>query len=368
MESDTTSPSPENTINVVLVDDSSVIRGALSRILKREPSIKIVDTASDGVQGVEAAKEKKPHIVILDIEMPVMDGITALPKILAASPETKVIMFSSLTEKGASITLRAMALGAVECLVKPTSTSVPGADTDFDRRLLTLIKGLVPAPRRTSTGAVQTRSATPGLFGKTYTLRPMSTGYTGKPEIVAIGSSTGGPPALFKVIKSFTGFNVPIVITQHMPATFTKILAEHITQQTGIPAHEAEEGMVLQNGHAYVAKGGYHMLLKHKIIETVIHLDDGPLENFCKPAVDPMLRSVAEIYGKKTLAVILTGMGHDGMEGAKILAAQGARVIAQDEASSIVWGMPGAAAEAGICNAVLPLDQIGPLVRRVVLG
>ena len=188
-------------------------------------------------------------------------------------------------------------------------------------------------------------------------------------KVIAVGSSTGGPQALFEVIKSFKDFDIPIVITQHMPATFTKILSEHIQQQTGVPSHEGEEDMLIENGNVYVAPGGFHMHLVKKEDNTVrIHLDDGPAENFCKPSVDPMFRTAIDIYGNKTLGVILTGMGNDGLGGGKVLTEQGGRLIAQDEETSVVWGMPGAVAQAGLCSEVLPLDQIGPWVKKAVLG
>ena len=192
--------------------------------------------------------------------------------------------------------------------------------------------------------------------------------YRPPPSIVAIGSSTGGPQALFNVLKHVRGFPIPIVVTQHMPPMFTKILAEHIAQQSGVPTHEGADGMPVENGKIYIAPGGFHMTIVKESGKPVIRLDTGPAENFCKPSVDPMFRSIIEIFGPKILGVILTGMGSDGLNGGKRLVEKNGQLIAQDEATSVVWGMPGAVAKAGICAEILPLDKIGPWIRKTVLG
>lgn len=354
-------------ISVMLVDDSSVIRSALTRILTTDPAIDIVASVSNGEFGVSSAKQKKPDIVILDIEMPIMDGLTAIPLIKEASPNTKIVMFSSLTEKGAKETIRAFTLGAIECVAKPSSSSLRGQDSYFQDMLLNLIHNLVqPSSAPVST---TTSTAAPAPVKTAVPVTPPAVTYSGKPSIVAIGSSTGGPQALFKTVSSFSDFDVPIVITQHMPATFTKILAEHISQQTGLDAVEGDEGMVLENGKIYIAPGGKHMLFRKSESGAVqIKLDDGAPVNFCKPAVDPMMHSLIEIYGNKILNVILTGMGSDGLGGAQELYTLGGRIIVQNEETSVVWGMPGAVAQAGVCQEILPLDEIGPWVRKAVLG
>lgn len=347
----------EHKISVILVDDSSVIRGVLSRILQTDTKIEVVGSVANGQMGVDMAASKKPDVVILDVEMPIMDGLTALPQILKVSPETKVIMCSSLTAKGADTTMKAMALGAVECLVKPSSTQETGPNSTFQRDLVNLIKGLGLKPKPISASPI----------APTQLQQAPSTKYTGRPDIIAIGSSTGGPQALFNVLKNIGAVNIPIVITQHMPETFTKILAEHIQQQTGFTAFEAEDGMVVEPGKVYVAQGGKHMLFERSGTTLKIKLDDGPMENFCKPAVDPMLRSLIDIFGSRILCLILTGMGSDGMKGAQLLAEKGGRVIAQDEATSVVWGMPGAVVQAGAAAEVLPLEQIGDWVKRACI-
>lgn len=354
----------------MLVDDSAVIRGALTRIIDRQPDITIISSLVNGEMAVSSARRTQPDIIILDIEMPVMDGLTALPLLLEAAPRAKVVMFSSLTEKGAAVTLKAFSLGAVECLVKPTAAQQVGEGSEFEKSILALIRGLVPRSAAQAPSPAQASAIpTPARIAKPPIALNQSPGaYRGRPDLIAIGSSTGGPQALFEVVKSFSGFAMPIVITQHMPATFTKILADHIRQQTGVPTHEGAQDMVLENGHAYVAPGGFHMLLVKKEGRTVIQLNDGPPENFCKPSVEPMLRSAIDLYGNKVLGVILTGMGNDGLGASKTLVERGGRVIAQDEETSIVWGMPGAVARAGICTAVLPLKEIGPWVKNAVAG
>lgn len=361
-----------NEINVMLVDDSAVIRGALTRMLESSDHIKIVKSVADGGMGVAAAKSAQPDIVILDIEMPVMDGLTALPKILEAAPKTKVIMFSSLTEKGATVTMKAMQLGAVECLVKPSSAQEVGEGSEFHQQMVKLIESLAPVSVRRAIApapkATSQSSPSESLISGSFSLCNDSMSYKGKPRVVAIGSSTGGPQALFNVLKSCKGFDVPIVITQHMPATFTKILAEHIEQQTGIRAQEGQTGMALEAGQVYVAPGGFHMLFQNKDGQIKIKLDEGPPINFCKPAVDTMFDSIVQIHGEKVLGVILTGMGHDGRDSCKRLVEKRGRVIAQDEKTSVVWGMPGATAQENICSAVLPVDDIGPWIKKAVMG
>lgn len=365
----------DSDIRVMLVDDSAVIRGALTRIVDSIPNAKVVSSLANGADAIKRTDSIAPDIIILDIEMPIMDGLTALPKILEVRPETKVIMFSSLTEKGASVTMEAMRLGAVECLVKPSSSQDVGPGSDFQKKIIDLIQNLVPSKKvsaPSSTGVPGSTTADiqaePSTTAKSYTLRSDIGVYHGKPSILAIGSSTGGPQALFEVLKSCKGFDIPIIITQHMPPTFTKILAQHIEQNTGIESFEGEDGMAILPGKVYVAPGGYHMTFVKDGARLVIKLDDGPQVNFCKPAVDPMFESIITHYGQKVLGVILTGMGHDGLNGGKTLVEKRGRLIAQDEATSIVWGMPGAVTEAGLCSEVLPLADIGPWIKQAVMG
>lgn len=364
--------SPSNPIKVMLVDDSAVIRGGLTGLLEHDPCIKIVASIMNGQMAIDLVVDKNPDILILDIEMPVMDGLSALPLILKKRPGTKVIMFSSLTEKGAQISLKALSLGAVECVGKPTAGEAK-IGSEFQKSLINTIKNIaatLPRERQTTpaSSSAQQTPAAKVVAKPNFALRNNPMDYKGKPSIIAIGSSTGGPQALFTTLKNLAGLDMPIVITQHMPATFTKILAQHITQQTNLPTFEGQDGMILEPGKAYVAPGGFHMLFENDGTNTKIKIDTGPPENFCKPAVDPMLRSLLEIYGRKILCVILTGMGNDGQKGAQMLVDSHGRVVAQDQESSVVWGMPGAVAMAGICSSVMPLKDIGPWVRKAAMG
>lgn len=365
-----------------MVEDSAVIRGLMSKILESENDIEIVASCQNGQAALNLLASAHPDIITMDIEMPVMDGLTAIPLVLKAQPGAKIIMCSTLTTANADTTLRAMSLGAIDCIAKPTSTHELYSQDDFKTALLSKVRLITadidrsvadtpaPAPSASAAAAPAAERKPAPLhpkLPKTVMLRPANEGWAGKPAIIAIGSSTGGPNALFKVLKDCTGFDIPIIITQHMPPTFTRILAEHIQQQTGIPSFEAAQGMEVEPGKIYVAQGGLHMELRQQDGKKILHLHDGPMENFCRPAVDPMLRSLIPIYGQKVLTVILTGMGQDGMRGAQEIVKAGGRVIAQDEASSVVWGMPGAVALAGLCSAVLPLNDIGAAVRKAAL-
>lgn len=345
---------------ILIADDSAVIRAALRRLLQSEPDLEVVAAIQNGQLAISKAAECKPDIVILDIEMPVMDGLAALPKILAASPESKVIMFSSLTEKGASVTMQALSLGAVECIVKPSSNESVDPGSPFQQRIVNLIRNLTKKKDKARTASAPSDTS--------FTLRKAADVYVGKPRIIGIGSSTGGPQALFEVLKNLKGIHIPIMITQHMPATFTTMLAQHIIEHTGITTLEAEDGMRVDPGKIYVARGGQHMIVDKDTQGAFIKLDDGPPEHFCKPSVEPMFRSLLEHFGNRLTGVILTGMGDDGVDAAKKLAEQNCPLIAQDEATSVVWGMPGAVARAGLCSEILPLQEIGPHIRKSVLG
>ena len=301
--------------------------------------------------------------------MPVMDGLTALPKILEVKPEAKVIMNSTLTRANADISLRALAMGAADYLTKPSSSQELRSAEAFSRELTEKVKALGAASRGQAPSpavAPRERSAKPAPAAAPISLRGRTAAQP--PAAIAIGSSTGGPQALFKV---FAGLGAappqPIFITQHMPPTFTTLLAEHISRQTGISCHEPEDGEAVAGGRIYLAPGDRHMLVRSGGEGVVIRLSDGPQENFCRPAVDPMLRSLAKVYGARLLVAILTGMGADGREGGRSVVEAGGTIIAQDEESSVVWGMPGAVATAGLCSAVLPLPEIAPYISKVAM-
>jgi two-component system chemotaxis response regulator CheB len=359
----------------MVVDDSAVIRGLLTRCLEADPEVTVLASASNGEIALNALGRYDIEIVILDIEMPVMDGLTALPKLLAAKPGIKVIIASTLTRRGADISMRALAAGAADYLTKPGASALTSAD-EFKRDLLTKVKALAQARRRSS-GLAPPQLVAAALRRESIIEAPPEPQRRGvialrqagreQPEAFAIGSSTGGPQALFRVLGALKGvLRQPIFLTQHMPATFTTILAEHVARASGCPSAEGVDGETVQGGHIYVAPGDFHMTVETKDRgEKVIRLSKAPPENFCRPSVDPMLRSLAAAYGSRVLTLILTGMGHDGLDGGKAVVAAGGTLIAQDEATSIVWGMPGAVATAGLCSAVLPLDEIAPFVGKL---
>lgn len=368
--------SADDPVRIMVVDDSAVIRGLVSRALESDPELRVVASVGDGQMAINALQRQSIDVIVLDIEMPVMDGLQALPKLIAVDPAVKVIMASTLTARGADISIRALQAGAADYVPKPSSTrELSGADT-FKRELTSKVKALGAAARRAGSRnrlGDRGRPPVPAAGVLPTRIRPLPAAIVlrdmplqARPDIIAIGSSTGGPQALFEVLSHFRGgVSQPILITQHMPATFTTILAEHITRQCGCTCAEGKDGEPVVGGRAYLAPGDYHMTLATRNGTTVIALNKDPPENFCRPSVDPMVRSIVKIYGRRILAAILTGMGQDGLRGCEQVAAAGGIVIAQDEASSVVWGMPGAVATAGICNAVLPLSEVGPTLRKI---
>ena len=360
-------------IRVMVVDDSAVVRGLVSRMIESDPDISVVASAGNGQIAVNTlARRKDIDVILLDIEMPVMDGLTALPELLKVDREVKIIMASTLTLRNAEISVRALEAGAADYIAKPTSSREISGGQDFKRDLLDKVKSLGgarrgaagrPKPFRaqvTRAPAAPLRPDAPG---------PIVLRQAGKfaPEILAIGSSTGGPQALFALLRVLNlREKLPIIITQHMPATFTTILAEHINRMTDWPCAEGKDGEPIQKGNIYLAPGDHHMTVGTDGPRRVIRLNQDPPENFCRPSVDPMLRSIAKIYGARTMVAILTGMGSDGLKGGQEVVNAGGTLVAQDEASSVVWGMPGAVATAGICSAVLPLDDLAPHIMMFV--
>jgi two-component system, chemotaxis family, protein-glutamate methylesterase/glutaminase len=334
----------------MVVDDSAIVRGLIVRMLKEDPRIDVAASCSNGEMAVAQAARHPVDVIILDIEMPVMDGLAALPKLLEASPGASIIMASTLTQRNAAISLRALALGAADYVAKPTSDKLGGSEA-FRRELIEKVitlgrakgkRASGNAPRSVSRPQFQLRSASPR-----------------RSRIIAIGSSTGGPQALLTLLGALpASIQCPIVIAQHMPATFTAVLAQHIARGSGRICSEAVDGMEIKPGTICLAPGDYHLQVTRESNRCIARLSQTPPENFCRPSVDPLFRSVAQHFGAESIAIVLTGMGSDGCAGARVLAAIGAPVLAQDEASSVVWGMPGAVANAGICSAVLPLTRI----------
>jgi two-component system, chemotaxis family, protein-glutamate methylesterase/glutaminase len=359
----------------MLVDDSVVIRGLLARWIEAEPDMMVAASLRTGLDAVNQVERVKPDVAILDIEMPDLDGISALPMLLAKRRNLVIIMASTLTRRNAEISFKALSLGAADYIPKPESTREAAAAEIFRHDLLQKIRHLGARARRpvrpgTPPPSVLAReparpaagAATPQLVKRAFSSTP--------PRVLLIGSSTGGPQALMSLIGEIGAVidRYPVLITQHMPPTFTTILAEHLARASRRPAHEAVDGEIVKPGRIYLAPGGRHMRVVRHGAETAIALDDGPPVNFCKPAVDPLFNSAIDVWQGGIMSVILTGMGSDGMRGGKDIVAAGGSVIAQDEATSVVWGMPGAAANAGICAAILPLNQIAPKLVRLFSG
>ena len=365
--SDPAALAPRRVARVMLCDDSAVIRAAISRILDSDPAIHVVARAGNGQAAIDALKLHDVDVVVLDIEMPVMDGLTALPRLLQADPSLRVIMASTLTTRGADVAMRAMRLGAADYVPKPSANQV-ATDSAFGPELIAKIKGLARLRQSSRPAPSSPPPARPALTAVPPAHRPAEPPALRPPPrtmpvLLAIGSSTGGPNALFTLVQSLSAkLPVPVILTQHMPATFTPILAEHIGKLGVLPCHEAREGARLRPGEILLAPGDRHMLVRRDSSGLSVTLNDGPPENYCRPAVDPMLRSACAATEGRTLAVILTGMGHDGMAGCQEIVTQGGAVLAQDEATSVVWGMPGAVARAGLAHAILPLAQIGPKI------
>jgi two-component system chemotaxis response regulator CheB len=335
----------------MICDDSATVRGALSRLLAADPALRLVGQAANGRQLLDMLGAmpvaERPQVVLLDLEMPVMDGMTALPLILRAVPGVAVIVASALSQRGAAATMQALAAGAVDYIPKPSAAAGGIGDPRFREELVAKVKGWArmrgragrPAPRPAPVAAS----------------RPAA----GRPRILAVGSSTGGPQALAALVASLRqALPVPLLVVQHMPAGFTAMLAAHLDRLGPTRCAEAREGEALLPGRLYLAPGDRHLLVREGPSGLVAALSDGPPENFCRPAVDPMLRSLVAACGGRLAAAILTGMGQDGLAGCREVAATGGLVLAQDEASSVVWGMPGAVARAGLAAALLPVEEI----------
>jgi two-component system chemotaxis response regulator CheB len=357
---------------VLIVDDSAVIRGFMSRAFEGDPHFRVVGKAQNGQVAIDILRTTVADVVILDIEMPVMDGLSTIPHLKTIDPAVQIIMASTLTQKNAEISFKALALGATDYIPKPSfDQATPDVKGDFNRELIDRVRGLGALARRRGVrlapGATASKprpvQATPVTDNKRYTVRG---GFIPRPAVIGIGASTGGPQALIEVIKVLgPDLRQPVFITQHMPASFTTIFADQITRQCGVICTEGKDGEIVKPGHYYLAPGDYHMQAVQKSESVVVKLTKEPPENFCRPAVDPMMRSLVDVYGKRVLAVILTGMGQDGAKGCAVVVKAGGAVIAQDEATSVVWGMPGAVTNAGLCNTVLPLLEVGPMVRQI---
>jgi two-component system chemotaxis response regulator CheB len=347
-------PHPGNRIRVLIVDDSVVIRRLITRALSTDDDFEVVGTASSAESALERIPQLLPNVLTLDIHMTGMTGLELLPILRERFPTLRVLLFSSCSEGSAAVTIDALLQGATGFLLKPTGDlSLEATTQHLHHELRTNIQylfGRKPKP-------THTQNPRPQLVRASSRKRR---------EILAIGVSTGGPTALAAVIDALPrNFPLPIVIVQHMPPVFTKLLADRIRSTTGFNIVEGAEGMLLEPGKAILAPGDFHMRLARTADGSVrVHLDQGPHECSCRPAVDVLFRSVAELYGGNVIATILTGMGQDGLRGATELTRLGAHLIAQDEATSVVWGMPGAVAAAGITHELLPLDNIAAAIMQ----
>ncbi|MEQ1705380.1 MAG: chemotaxis response regulator protein-glutamate methylesterase [Rickettsiales bacterium] len=358
-------------VKVLLVDDSAVIRGLMSKALSVDPAIEIVGTAANGSMAINMAGSLHPDVVVLDIEMPLMDGLAALPDILKASPSSKVIMASALTRSNASLSMKALQLGATDYLAKPSSKDVNEVDV-FYRELIGKVKGLGGKSSNIPSASafvpvIAVKEPSVVQLVSTSNIPLHVTGV----KALAIASSTGGPQALMSLFESLKGRlqNIPVFITQHMPPTFTTILAEHLAKSSSRNCIEVKGGETAVAGNVYIAPGDFHMVVeKNSGGQAVISINKEPQENFCRPAADPMLRSLSKVYGRHLVVVVLTGMGQDGMLGSKVVVENGGSVIAQDESSCTVYGMPKAVVENKLCRAVLPLTEIGRYLIQQIEG
>jgi len=350
-------------IRVLVVDDAVVMRRMISEVLSADPELEVVGSAPNGRIALQKITQVNPDVITLDVEMPEMDGLQTVRELRKTHPKLPVLMFSTLTMKGAGATLDALAAGATDYITKPANVgNVTEGLNRLKNELIPKIKLHCrhilpvsslgnPLPPRAS-GAAGIKLAPPAVS-------------IVAPQVLAIGCSTGGPNALADVFGAITApLAVPTVIVQHMPPLFTKMLAERLGKNSPNRFFEGEEGQLVEAGSVYIAPGGRHMEIVREGTRVRIHLQDNPPENSCRPAVDVLFRSVAAVYGSTTLALIMTGMGQDGLRGCELVRERGGRILTQDEATSVVWGMPGYIAHSGLADKVLPLPQIAAEVLR----
>jgi two-component system chemotaxis response regulator CheB len=351
-------------IRVLVVDDAALFRRLLAEELNNDPALEVVGTAANGRIALAKMAQVSPDLVILDLEMPEMDGLAMLAQLRKTYPRLPVIMFSALTVRGAEATLDALSLGATDYFPKPADTGgLDGSLEVIRAQLIPQIKALCAGAHQQTSAFIGARPATlastaPAAAG---VQTPPRSGIRRAPvQVVAIGASTGGPNALTDVFGRLPAdFPVPIVIVQHMPPMFTRLLAERLAAKFPVRVQEGASGSVLQPGHAWIAPGDHHMIVVREGTQVRLLLHQDPPENSCRPAADVLLRSVAKTFGAASLAVILTGMGQDGLRGCEAIREAGGQVLVQDEATSVVWGMPGCVARAGLADRVVPLSMIG---------
>src|SRR5208283_72084 len=353
-------------IRVLVVDDSVVIRRLVTHALEQDSALEVVGAASNGAIALQRIPQFNPDVLTLDIEMPEMDGLETLRRVRSEYPQLRVIMFSTLTERGAAVTLEALTLGADDYVTKASN------EGSLDRSMARLREELVPKIKQFFHVAKPCRAVAQSepvhVLAALRTARatPVLCGTTVRHKVVAIGVSTGGPTALGAILPKLpAGFPLPVLVVQHMPPLFTRLLAERLHSSCRLPVAEASQGAPVEASNILIAPGDFHLKVVSNPGGVCVCLDQAPPLNSCRPAVDALFTSVADVYGGAVIAVVLTGMGQDGLRGAEILKAQGASLIAQDEASSVVWGMPGAVVNAGLADRVLPLDQVVPEILRM---
>lgn len=345
-------------VRVLVVDDSVVVRRIVADVIASDPGCEVVGTAANGKIALAKLGQVNPDIVTMDVEMPEMDGLETLAELRKTYKDLPVIMFSTLTERAAAATLKALSLGATDYVTKPSGGTSAQATQRVKADLLPKIHAFA------GKGTKGSLSVTPRV------VTPAAPRAASSVDILAIGCSTGGPNALAVMLAKLPPkLPVPVVITQHMPPLFTRLLADRLRASTSLNVREAQGGEELHAGEAWIAPGDHHMVLQREGTRTRIALNQAPHENSCRPAVDVMFRSVAEHYGAGALAVVLTGMGQDGLRGCEVIRDAGGQVVVQDEASSVVWGMPGFVARAGLADAIVRLDDIDQeITRRVLRG
>jgi two-component system, chemotaxis family, protein-glutamate methylesterase/glutaminase len=351
---------PGERIRVLVVDDSVVIRRLVTHALEPDPALEVVGVASNGAIALQRIPQFNPDVVTLDIEMPEMDGLEMLRRVRREYPHLRVIMFSTLTERGAAVTLEALALGADDYVTKASN------EGSLDRSMTRLREELVPKIKQFFHMPALNLGAARPEPGRVSAAPPVWRAAKVRPKVVVVGVSTGGPTALGTILPELpAGFPLPVLVVQHMPPLFTRLLADRLHAACRLPVQEASQGVPVEAGKILIAPGDFHLKVSPAGGGVCVSLDQSPPQNSCRPAVDALFTSVGEVYGGAAIAVILTGMGQDGLRGAEILKARGASVLAQDEASSVVWGMPGAVVNAGLADRVLPLGQVVPEILRM---
>ena len=358
-----------NPVRVMVVDDSVVVRGLLSRWIDHDPELAVVGAFRNAQTALDQLVSCDPDVVILDVEMPGMDGLSALPQLLSLKPELAVIMASTLTQRNAKISLEALAQGAVDYLPKPTSRAGIISSHEFQRDLLDKIR-VHGGREMIARPPVVSRAPVIEKVHVDVSPSHSTPDQLHKPDVIVIGASTGGPQALTQLFGELGPFlaDTTVLIAQHMPAMFTTILAEHIKKASGRLCREAQDGMTIEPGCIYVAPGGKHMTVESRPNGHLLNISEEAPRDFCRPSVNSLLESTADAFGGSLMAIILTGMGEDGTCGANAVRQAGGSVLVQNEESSVVWGMPGSVAKAGHCDQILDLDGLAKTLKDLLVG